>query len=261
MNEFSIYEKWKGKEPPNMYSLGNYPIAYPGLTIYHGLSGSMKSYSSVIIAKELEYDVRYYLDFEGNNQNFKQHCIDNNVMYLNMSSFGSNEFDLFMSDISHISKAKKVIIILDSFSRLYPIAVNETHKIDEIFKKLKQYADIYNISLLLIDHSRKTDYGIDIRGGDNKKKFADVVLKVKKANIKDYETIIQIEKSRLLNFKLDYEFKISTKIKDYKKEFLDIVKKKNIFNKRELFRSLSKKQQEKFNIFKDNFDELIKELL
>jgi len=84
MNVKEIVNKWEGKEPPRVISLGDYPIAYPGLTLYHGLSGSLKSFSSVIIANKLDYDAVFYLDFEGNSIDLKTHCLKNDIYYLNM---------------------------------------------------------------------------------------------------------------------------------------------------------------------------------
>jgi len=258
MNVNEIVSKWEGKEPPRVISLGSYPIAYPGLTLYHGLSGSLKSFSSVIIANKLAYDAVFYLDFEGNSIDLKTHCLKNDIYYLNLSYGSKDELFNFMTDITQVSKDNKVLVIVDSFSRVFTEPVNETHKIDEIFKKLKFQCTEYNYSLLIIDHSRRTDYGIDIRGGDNKKKFADVVIGTKKVNLKTFTTDILIEKSRLSAFTAGSEFVIKSLNESNKDEFIKLCITKGITNKGYIARKLSKRQREIYKEYIEDFD-LIKD--
>jgi len=249
---------WEGKEPPKVTSLGKYPIAYPGLTLYHGLSGSLKSFGSVVMANRLDYDIIYYLDFEGNSIDLKSHCKKNDVNYINLSYGDHITFFNFISGIFKFSKKIKVLVIIDSFSRVFIEPVNETHKIDEIFKQLKFQCTENNYSLLIIDHSRRTDYGIDIRGGDNKKKFADVVLGTKKVNLKTFTTDITIEKSRLSKFSAGSEISIKSSNMSCKDEFILLCIDRSITNKTECNRKLSKKQREIYKEYIEDFD-LIKD--
>ena len=258
MSVQEIIDKWIGKEPPRVVSLGDYPIAYPGLTLYHGLSGSLKSFSSVIIANKLNYDVVFYLDFEGNSVDLKTHCLKNDVYYMNLSNGAKEQLLNFMTDVTQITKENKVLVIVDSFSRVFTEPVNETHKIDEIFKQLKFQCTDYNYSLLIIDHSRRTEYGTDIRGGDNKKKFADVVLGTKKANLKTFTAEIIIEKSRLSAFTTGSEFIVKSSNKQCRDEFIELCIKKGITSKSYISRKLSKKQREIYKEYIEDFDEIMK---
>jgi len=166
-----------------------------------------------------------------------------------------------MTDITQITKENKVLVIVDSFSRVFTEPVNETHKIDKIFKQLKYRCTEYNYSLLIIDHSRRTEYGIDIRGGDNKKKFADVVLGTKKVNLKTFTTDILIEKSRLSAFTTGSEFTIKSLDKQAKDEFIELCIKKGITNKGYISRNFSKKQREIYKEFIKDFDEIMKGII
>ena len=256
-----LIEKWKGKEPPRVVSLGSYPVAYPGLTLYHGLSGSLKSFSSVIIARELEYDIKLYLDFEGNSVDLKTHCMKNGVEYLNLSYGSQDELLNFMTDVAQITKNNKVLVIVDSFSRVFTEPLNETHKIDKIFKFLKYQCTEYNYSLLIIDHSKKLEFGgIEIRGGDNKKKFADVVIGVKDKDLKKFTSTIEIEKSRLSNFTVGDSFIVKSSDKKLKDEFLELIKTKNIKTKTDCNRKLSKRQREIYREYIENINEIIKDI-
>ena len=256
---FELAKKYEGKEPPNVISLGNMPIAYPGLTLFYGLSGSFKSYSSVIMASKQNYDGVYYLDFEGNSVDLKTHCLKHNVFYINMAIGSDTDLELFLTEIAKLSSDYKLLVIVDSFSRVFQVAVNETEKIDKIFKKLKIEPTNNNYSLLIIDHARKNDvYGVDIRGGDNKKKFADMVLKVNKADYKSMICDIEIEKSRIPSIKPRTEnIQIKLNNKSTYDEFVEIIILKGIpQNKRELRDKLSKKQREIYKEFINDYDNI-----
>jgi len=261
MNIEDLIKKWEGKEPKNVVSLGKYPVAFPGLTLFHGLSGSLKSFSSVIIASKLDYDYRFYLDFEGNSVDLKTHCLKHNVNYLNLAYGGKQELRMFLTDIAKFSEKNKILVIVDSFSRVFTEPVNETHKIDSVFKELKYLCTDNNYSLLIIDHSRKLEFGgIDIRGGDNKKKFADVVISSNNADLKTFTANIELEKSRLSAFTVGSKFSIKTSTKELKQEFIDLIKQKNIKSKAEAYKRLSKKQREVYTEYIKEFDQIIGEI-
>ena len=254
---YSLAKKYEGKEPPNVISLGEMPIAYPGLTLFYGLSGSFKSYSSVLMASKQNYDAVYYLDFEGNSVDLKTHCLKHDIYYLNMSLGSDIDLRQFLTDVAKVSSEYKILVIVDSFSRVFQVAVNETEKIDKIFKELKIEPTNNNYSLMIIDHARKSElFGIDIRGGDNKKKFADMVLKVEKANYKSMICEIEIEKSRIPSIKPKSEnVIIKLDNKSNYDEFVNIVLSKGLPNsKKELVMKLSKKQREVYKEFINDYE-------
>ena len=253
---FDIREVFSLKEPTEVVALGDYPIAYPGLTLIHGLSGVGKSWAVVSMLSQCSYDLVFYLDAEGNSKSFKEHCDSNSVTYVNF--VGDKRLDKFFSIVGN--RGKKIAVIIDSFSMINNVAVNETEKIDMILSRYKEQAIENNISIIVIDHSRKVyfdrnKYIVEVRGGDNKKKFYDVVVCAKDFNKDTFDVEFEVEKSRLSMFNTGHTFRINGLVVDKDEEFIELLKKKNLIgaNKKGVLIKLSQKQRDYFKEQLNNY--------
>lgn len=227
------------------------PIVYPGFILYHGLSGTGKSYSITKMLGEPEFfDEIVYLDLEKNPDTLKSYAENYNVTYLKPEL----DQEQVLEVIEEIAREAyntniKLALVLDSFSVAFYEDVSNTHKIDEIFSSIKNIVAKYPITLVLIDHSTKHRGAgfttIDIRGGDNKRKFVDMSLFIAKSMLPNI--IVKVEKSRCIDISKNQEFdiKLFENKEDIEKQWKKLAEKyKEKGNYREFTDSLSKKQKE-----------------
>jgi len=177
----SIYEKYKGEEPRNIKSINSKPVAYPGLTLLSGKSGSLKSYTSIKLSKG--YDYVFHLDFGLNPLQFKDFCTKYNVTYLNV--FNSNVLDI-LYDLVPKFKDKKALFIVDYYS------LNEY-----LISDLRKIAIKNNIAIMVID----TEFD------DYLQMYADIMIHIEDIDYKNHTGIVKVDKSKVSNIAYGDEFK------------------------------------------------------
>jgi hypothetical protein len=152
---------------------------------------------------------------------------------------------------------------LDSFSFVFSSPVNETSTIDNIFRNLRSDAIDNKYSLLIIDHSKTNEFGkVSIRGGDNKFKFTDIVLKVKKSDRKKMQCIIEVEKSRIKSIIPKQEYEINFEKGSVMDTLRELIVKKNYVSYRTFKANLSAKQRSSVNsiLNEEIYNKLLEEL-
>ena len=178
---YSIYEKYKGEEPKDIKSITGKPVAYPGLTLLSGKSGSLKSYTAIKLSKG--YDYIFHLDFGLNPLQFKDFCTENNVKYLNV--FSENVFDI-LYDLVPKFKDKKALFIVD-YCPLNEYVISELRKI----------AIKNNVAIMVIDTNFNNHLQI----------YADIMIHIENIDYKNYTGIVKVHKSKVFNITHGDEFK------------------------------------------------------
>ena len=178
---YSICEKYKGEEPRNIRSINSKPVAYPGLTLLSGKSGSLKSYTSIKLSKG--YDYVFHLDFGLNPLQFKDFCMKNDVKYLNV--FNENVLYI-LYDLIPRFKDKKALFIVDYYSLS-----------ENIVSKLRKLAIKNNVAIMIIDTNSY----------DFREIYADIVIHTEHIDYKNYECIVKVDKSKVSNIAYGDEFK------------------------------------------------------
>jgi hypothetical protein len=244
--------------------MGNYPIVHPGITLLHGLTGTMKSYTSALMAGKSTFDKVVYLDFESNPIQFREFCEANNIIKVNPVDKSIRVLYKLTKELNKEGyfKTNKVLFKIDSYSYIFELPVNKTNEIDKTIKRLREDVVNKGYSVLLIDHARRGENGsVDIRGGDNKLKFVDVSLKVLKADIKKYTSRIVVEKSRALDIQVNSEFSITTKENLLLEEFKQLIRSKGCLkSKREFRMTLSVQQRAKYKEYLEDYKNYLTEV-
>lgn len=205
---------------PEMKWLVHNLVLERGITIFAGPPACMKSYLAQQMALNVASNTTYldqfktekgnilYFDEENGEQALIRRFAQlrnedeeteedlNNINLIVFSGLKLDEEDYIYALELLINEYKPNLIIFDSMVRLMTGEEDKSGAVKQVFEGLKALMENYNISIVILHHTRKNGTGSDLRslrGSSDFGAFADVVLMIEKTG---HQVKITMEKNR-----------------------------------------------------------------
>ena len=192
-------------DAPSNPRVGQAPILDNGLNLLYAPQAYGKSYTAIAIAAETGLP-SVFIDLESNGSMFVNHCRKNGVAYVYAGSAKDIIKDVKNLVIALKSKFDKILIIIDSYSDMFPADDGQmAQQAQAVLGAMHRFfMREIELPVLILDHAteQKNQYGVDIGfkiEGNKSGKFKKTVSVLRLEKIGEHidnGTFVTVERSR-----------------------------------------------------------------